>query len=176
MVSLEVKDSVTRALHGLESDLLNTRRAWRPVSDEIFSIRRAQFNTAGKRGGTPWAPLKVSTVSAIRRANLGGVRHVGLPGRASDRMFLALTTRGAPGGVYEERNDELVMGVDVRSARGFPYPVAFTKGTKFQPPRPVDVFTPGDQKRLASLFMRSFREPIRDRGFDYRDDGGEAAF
>jgi len=172
MLSIEVQGDkqLEIALKGVASDLSDFRRAWRPVSDEVYSIVRAQFATEGGRSGNRWPPRAASTLRNITSTNRRGFKSLGLPLRASDAMFLALTTRGAPSGIYQETEDSLTLGTSL------PYARLHQTGTRRMPARKLYDPTEDDPKRIGRIIQRSFKKPIEDRGFDYKDDGGEIPF
>lgn len=175
-VSVTVDDSrLNAALTKLSREMGNVRPALKPAAERIIRAAREQIDTAGKRSGRPWAARKESTLKAITSANRGGFRQVGLPGRASDRMFLSVGTMGGPDSIYIETDDSVTVGTRVRSKRGFPYAVAFHRGTSRQPARPIYDPTDRDVREIRSVMRRSFRERIESLGFEYSETG-EAAF
>lgn len=172
----EIFDNVTPALRGVAADLSDLRPAWRPVSDELYAITQRQITSRGRGKSGRWRDHADATKERIASLNRRGFRVLGELGRATDKMFLSLTRRGAPGGVYEERPDSLTSGTVVRSTRGFPYPQAFHGGTKNQPARPIYDLTDADAARLMRILKRALVKKVEDRGFDYKEDGGEIPF
>lgn len=176
-LSVTVDDSkLNAALTGLGRQFANVRPALRPAAERIVRAAREQIDSAGKRSGNPWAARKESTLRDITSANRGGFSKVGLPGRATDRMFLSVGTMGGPDSIYQETDDSVTVGTRVRSRRGFPYPAAFHQGTSRMPARPIYAPTDRDVREIRSVMRRSFRERIEPLGLEYHDDGGEAAF
>lgn len=168
-IAHEVVDTVSPALKGTADDVSDLRHVWRPVSDEIFSLTERQFTSGGRGKSGRWPRHADATKERIASMNRRGFRALGELGRSSDRMFLSLTRRNAPGGVYEEQSDSLTVGTAVRARGGFSYPRAFHGGTSRQPARPVYDLTDADARRLRSIIRRGLVKKIEDRGFDFRE-------
>lgn len=159
-------DAWTREMRGLEKDVADWRAAWRPVSDEIYSIERAQHQTEGTRGSGRWPKRAKSTLDRITSLNRRGftAKVVGLPLRLTDTEFRALTTRGAAHGIYIEEPQQLTVGTDLRYARYHQF------GTSRMPRRKLYDFTDKDIDVMQRIMRRSLREKIADRGFDVSTD------
>lgn len=159
-IGVEGEEKLERALTGVASDFSDLRPSWRPVSDEIYSILRSQFQTEGGRA-TKWPRRAESTLDRITSINKRGFSLVGLPLRATDTLFTAVTTRNAPHGIYEEAPDSLTLGTDL------PYAGIHQKGGKKIPQRKIYDLTDNDGKRILSILKRGLVQKIKDRGFDY---------
>lgn len=175
--TLEVEsEKLNAALTKLAGTFSNVRPALRPAAERIVRAAREQIDTAGKRSGKPWAARAESTLKSITSANRKGFTSIGLPGRSSDRMFASVGTMGGPDSVYQETEDGVTVGTKVRSKRGFPYAVAFQRGTGRQPARPIYDPTERDIKEIAAVMKKSFRERIEPLGFDYRENATDIVF
>lgn len=172
-ISFEVEgeERLTRALRAVAADTSDLRPSWRAVSDEVYSILRSQFSTQGARGpGGRWPARAKSTVDRYTAINRKGFAVLNEPLRRTDAMFRALTTRGAPHGVYEEGAEELVLGTTL------PYAVIHQRGGGRIPQRKIYDFTERDTARIRSILKRGLVEKIKDRGFDYVEDSAEIPF
>jgi phage gpG-like protein len=171
-VSIEVEgqEKLDVALKGAAADLANFRIVARPVSDEIYSIERAQFQTQGQRAGSRWPARSQAYLASLTRLNRSGFRSVAEPLRRTDALFQAVTTRGAPGGVYEESEDSLTLGTSI------PYARYHQEGTLRMPQRKIYDLTERDVQGIGRVIKRAYKRPLADRGFDYRGDSGEIPF
>lgn len=157
------------ALRGVAEDISDFRKVARPVSDEIYSIVREQFSTQGARAGSKWPKRSDAYLASLTRLNRGGFRSIAEPLRSSDALFRAVTTRGAPGGIYDPQEDSLTLGTNLTSARGFPYPRAHQQGGDTLPQRRIYDLTERDVQNIGRVIKRAYREEIADRGFDFVD-------
>ena len=172
-ISVEVQgeERFDGALRGVAADLSDLRPAWRAVSDEIYTITRQQFSTHGARGEAgKWKERADSTVARYTAVNRRGFSVLNETLRRTDALFKALTTRGAPHGIYDETPDSLTVGTDL------PYAQIHQRGGSRIPQRKLYDPTERDAARLVSVLKRALAGKVKDRGFDYTDDGGEAAF
>lgn len=170
-LSIEVigEEKLLRELKGVAADVSDFRPSWRAVSDEVYSIERAQFNTEGSRGSGRWAQRAQSTLDRITSMNSRGftAKVVGLPLRRTDAMHNALTTRGGSHSIYEETPDSLTLGTSL------PYANIHQRGGGKIPQRKLYDLTEADGDRLMSILKRGLTVKIADRGFDVKtDDGG----
>jgi hypothetical protein len=171
-ISVDVGDGerLLGALRGVAADLSELRPGWRAVSDEVYAIERAQFRSLGARGPVgKWRERARSTIDRYASINRRGFAVLNETLRRTDSLFKAVTTRGAPHGVYEEGPDGLTMGFDLA------YGMIHQKGGGKVPQRKVYDLTEQDARRLGSILKRGLAGKIKDRGFDFVD-GGEFAF
>lgn len=146
------------ALNGAAEDVSDFRKVARPASDIVYSTLRTQFST--KKG---WEPRAQSTIDRLTAKNRRGFSSVNETLRDSDSMFKALTTRGAPFGIYEPSEDGLVMGTDLPYARRH----QFGKGVVARPIYNLDDIGDALQRELP----KAYRGLFEDRGFDFVDRG-----
>jgi hypothetical protein len=167
-VSIEIEGipRLDLALKGVLADLADLRSAWRPVSDEVYSIVRSQYSTRGARGpGGAWPANKESTVARYTAMNRRGFSVINEPMRRTDTLFISETTRGGPHGIYEEAPDSLTMGTDLE------YGAIWQARNR----RQYD-FTEDDGLRLLRILKRGLKGKVIDRGFDYVEGGQEIPF
>lgn len=171
-ISIEVigEEKLLRELKGVAADVSDLRPSWRPVSDEVYSIVRAQFNTEGARGSGRWQKRAQSTLDRITSINRRGFSVIGLPLRATNAMHNALTSRGGAHGIYIEEPQELTMGTDL------PYANIHQRGGPKIPQRKIFDLTEKDGDRLMSILRRGLTVKIADRGFDVTSDDGGLPF
>jgi phage gpG-like protein len=163
-IGVEGEEKLERALKGAVADLSDLRPAWRPVSDELFSITRAQFATQGARGPAgKWEKRADSTVDRYSSINRRGFTVLNETLRRTDAMFKAVTLRRAPHGIYDEQADSLTVGTDL------PYAAIHQKGGPKIPQRKIYDLTERDAARLMSILKRGLMKKIEDRGFDFVD-------
>lgn len=165
-IQVEGEERLLRALKGAESDVTDLRSSWRPVSDEIYSITRAQFASQGGRAGSRWPPRAQSTVDRYTAINRKGFKVLNETLRRTDAMFKSLANRGAAHGIYEEEAMSLTMGTDL------PYANIHQRGGGKIPQRKIFDLTDADADRLMKILKRGLTVKIADRGFDVKDDGG----
>lgn len=178
-VEVQGEERLNKALRGVAADLSDLTPAWRAVSDEIYSIERRQFSTQGARGPAgKWEKRADSTVARYTAINRRGFAVLNETLRRTDATFKALTTRGAPGGIYDPQPSSLTVGTDLKSPKGFPYPKAHQTGAPRANIRQRKLYdlTDRDAARLLSILKRGLVGKVKDRGFDYVEDFGEAAF
>lgn len=166
-VTVEGAERLERALRGVVANFEDLRPAWRPVSDEIYSIIRAQFNTEGSRGSGRWPARAQSTLDRMTSMNARGftAKVVGLPLRRTDALHNSLTTRGGAHGIYIEEPQELTMGTDL------PYFRIHQRGGPIIPQRKMIDLTDADGRRIVSIVRRGLMHQIADRGFDVTEVG-----
>jgi hypothetical protein len=175
--SVEVESGrLDSALTKLAGQMGNVRPALRPAAERIVRAAREQIDTAGKRSGKPWAARAESTLKSITSTNRKGFTSIGLPGRASDRMFASVGTMGGPDSIYVETDDSVTVGTRVRSKKGFPYAAAFHHGTSRQPARPIYAPTERDVRQIVAVMKKSFRERIEPLGLDYQEGATDIVF
>lgn len=169
-LTVTVEDAkLNRALERLAGTFRDPRPAFRPMAERVVKAARAQFDTAGRHSGRPWAPRKESTLKGVTSANRKGFRSVGLPLHATGRLFRSVGTFGGPDSIYREESDSVTVGTSV------PYARHHQTGTRRMPKRAIYDPTERDIREIVAAGKRSFRERIEPLGFDY-SDGGEAAF
>jgi len=178
MITIEVQGEkqLDIALRGAAKDLSDFRLVALAVSDEIYSIVREQFATEGGRAGRRWPKRTTAYLDSITRTNRKGFKSLGLPLRSSDALFTAVTTRNAPGGIYDATEEGLTLGTNLKSERGYPYPIAHQEGRGNNPVRRIYDLTDEDGKRIGRIITKALKGPIQDRGFDYTEDSGEIPF
>lgn len=169
-VTVEGAQRLESALRGVAANFADLRPAWRPVSDEIYSIIRAQFNTEGTRGSGRWPKRAESTLNRITAINRRGFSVIGLPLRATNALHNSLTTRGGAHGIYIEEPQELTMGTDL------PYFGFHQQGGSKIPQRKIVDLTDADGRRILSIVKRGLMHEIADRGFDVTSDDGGLPF
>lgn len=170
-VTVDGEERLLGALRGVAADLSDLRPAWRPVSDELYSIVRQQFASQGARGPVgKWEGRADSTVARYTAINRRGFAVLNETLRRTDALFKSVSTRNAPHGIYDEQPDSLTVGTDLK------YAGIHQKGGGRIPQRKVYDLTEQDERRLLSIIKRGLAGKVKDRGFDYTDDGGEAAF
>lgn len=122
--------------------------AFGPIADDFLKIERRQFDTQGGYASGGWKPLAASTLAEKRRNGFDlRILHRTLAMRNS------LTKRGAAGSIRRMSADELVMGTNVRSAKGFPYPAAHQHGAGVPRRRPIELTEP-DKKRWVKWLQQ----------------------
>lgn len=166
-LSIEVigEERLLRELTGVARDVSDLRPSWRPVSDEVYSIVRAQFNTEGTRGSGRWPARAASTLDQITSMNSRGFKVVGLPLRRTDALHNAVTTRGGSHSVYEETPDSLTLGTDLK------YAMIHQRGGSKIPQRKIYDLTENDADRMMRILNRGLVVKIKDRGFDVQEVG-----
>lgn len=127
----------------LSRDLLRFRERgmdMRPVfhnlADDFLDIETRQFESEGRYASGGWQPLTPDYLAWKVRHDLDPrILHATLAMRNS------LTVRGAPGQVRRITRDEMFVGTDVRSKRGFPYPAVHQNPKRSPLPRrrPVEL-------------------------------------
>lgn len=152
-IQVEGAERLDVALQGVARDAEDLRQAWRPVSDEVYSIIRNQYAT---RGHGTWPANKTSTIERYAAMNRRGFSVINEPMRATDKLFIAETTRNAPHGIYIEEAQSLTMGADL------PYGKIHQDRLRKQ----YD-FSDEDAARLAKIIKRGLVVKIADRGFDF---------
>lgn len=166
-IQVEGLPRLQAALEGVARDAENLSQTWRAVEDEIYSIEREQFAT---RGHGSWEPRKDSTVERYTAMNRRGFSVINEPERATDTLFRAVTTRGAPHGILNEEPQSLTMGFDLA------YGQYQQTGTTRMPQRKIYDLDEGDARRLAQIIKRGLVTKIADRGFDAKADAGAIPF
>jgi phage gpG-like protein len=162
-IEVEGESRLLGSLASVAADISDHRPSWRAVSDEIYSIERAQFQTQGTRGSGRWKERAESTVARYSAINRKGFAVLNETLRRTDALFRAVTTRGAPSGVYDEQKDSLTVGTTL------PYAVIHQKGGAKIPQRKIYDLTEADARRLLSIVKRGLVSKIADRGFDFKE-------
>lgn len=109
-------DSLERALENFQASLVDNSEALAVVADDLREMIAEQFSTAGRAGGTPWAPLAPSTLQRSRRPRSGILVSTGA-------LLGSLRDLGAPGHVEELGIQTLLFGTRL------PYAVFHQTGT-----------------------------------------------
>lgn len=107
-----------------------------------------QYKSQGAADGTPWAPLRPSTLEGRRKGR--GSRGSVQPLRDTGTMFQSLTSGGARGSVRKVSSIEVVVGTKI------PYAVYHQFGTRRMPARKHVVVTPHARERILGLCRASF--------------------
>lgn len=127
----------------VERDLLRFRQramdmspAFHRLADRFLEEEVKQFDSEGAYASGRWVPLRPSTIA--RKAALEQdlrILHATLAMRNS------LTIPGAPGQIRRIKSDEMFVGTDVRSPKGFPYPAVHQRPIRSPLPRrrPVEL-------------------------------------
>lgn len=94
-----------------------------PVTQLLHGFMEEQFDTAGRAGGEPWAPLSPTTLAlkAERNRDKMGVL------RDSNDLYKSLVHRSDPMNLRDVRPQSLGFGTRV-THDGFPYAVAHQTG------------------------------------------------
>lgn len=147
---------VSRELLRFGDRATDMRPAFEDLADDFLDVENQQFSSQGMFSGG-WRPLAASTIERKRRAGLDlRILH------ATHAMRNALTHKGAKGGVRRIRADEMFVGVDVRSKKGYPYPKAHQLGRGVPKRRPVE-FNEVIRKRWMKRLQRHIIEAWRGR-------------
>lgn len=121
---------------------------FRELADDFLQMEREQFDSEGRHSGG-WTPLKPSTIESKQRRGLDPrILHATLALRKS------LTVLGAAGQIRKISADELVLGTDVRSEEGFPYPAAHQRPLRGQTRRRIIEFTPFKRVEWTKAIQR----------------------
>lgn len=162
-ISIQVsgEERLQRALTGMTGDVSDLRPSWRPVSDEVYSIVRNQFATEGGRAGSRWPKRSEKYLDRLTAMNRRGFTTIAEPLRRTGALYNAVSTRGAPHGVYDAQADSLTLGTDL------PYANIHQRGGPKMPQRKVYDLTEQDVSRLMSILKRGLVSKIKDRGFDF---------
>ncbi len=107
----------------------------------INSATRAQFESQGRRGGTPWRPLAGSTVRQRIRQGFGAGPILLRTGRLAAALSSGQAILSPSGSQIEMRYDQIQAEIGARHQRG----------TKRMPSRPVNVLTPSDQRAISDV-------------------------
>ena len=102
---------------------------------------RAQFESQGRRGGTPWRPLAGSTVRQRIRQGFGAGPILLRTGRLAAALSSGQAILSSSGSQIEMRYDQFQAEIGARHQRG----------TKQMPSRPVNVLTPSDQRAISDV-------------------------
>jgi len=127
---VEVEDLAARARFRALRDKAQDFRPFflETVDPSMTEFLQDQFQTEGRAGGSPWAPLAPFTVQWKMRAGQGraGPSKVGQDTR---RMWAAFTKPGAPGSVRTIRKRYYERGADApRTKDGKSIPALFQSG------------------------------------------------
>ena len=163
-----------RLLHSFDvvaqdvSDFRRVPKAVHAILDRVRLMAREQILSKGRRGGHPYPPHAPSTLESIRSSNAGGFNRIGELLRASDALFQAVGTSGAPGGIERVEAEEITVGTDLKSKNGFPYPVAHQLGGSHLPQRMIYDPTERDAKDMASAFKAGLMGNWEPLGFEFK--------
>lgn len=141
-VDLSAVESLLDSLKHAMTDLTPVFRG--PIDASVTNFFRAQFDTEGKTGGTPWARLSPVTI-AMKEGNGRGRAGADTVGRDTNRLWASLTKSGAPMGIRVITPKEYRRGTRVHYARWFHegytqrsiFGRAFRQGSLKVPPRPL---------------------------------------
>lgn len=170
-INTEGQERLLRAFTVVAEDASDFRRipkAVHAVIDYTRLMAREQITSKGRRGGHPYPPHAPSTIEKIRSGNTGGFNTIGELLRASDALFQAVGTSGAPGGVERVTEDEITVGTDLRSKGGFPYPLAHQRGGPQLPQRMIYDPTERDEREIVKVFKLGLEGKWESLGFEFK--------
>lgn len=161
-VGVEGEEKLERALTGVMGDLKTPiRDVERPLSDEVLLMVRDQFRSHGARGRSgAWPANKASTIAGYTAQNRRGFSVLNEPMRRTGALYAAVTTRGAPHGIFEVTDDSMTHGTDLIYA-----------GVHQRKRRKVYDPTDEDARKFLAVIRRGLGQKFKDRGFDYVDRG-----
>lgn len=105
----------------------------------INSATRAQFESQGRRGGTPWRQLATSTLKQRIRQGFGPGPILLRTGRLAAALSSGQAILSSSGSQIEMRYDQTQAEIGARHQRG----------TKRMPARPVSVLASADQRVIG---------------------------
>jgi len=122
--------AIHRGIARISEGLDDCRPVWPAIEDDFYALEKAQFASQGAEGGSPWAPLALST------AKWRAVRFPGNPilVRTGD-LEKSLTDPHDPNAVCVEGRGELTLGSRL------PYGLYHQTGTRRMPARPLIQFS-----------------------------------
>lgn len=176
-VTIEGQERLLHAFNVVAQDVSDFRRVPKAVHAILDIVRRSareQILTKGRHGGHPYPPHAPSTIESIASRNSQGFNSIGELLRSSDALFQAVGTKGAPGGVERVDEDEIVVGTDLKSKSGFPYPVAHQVGGGQLPQRMIYDMNEQDEKDMTKAFKAGLMGNWEPLGFDFK--GAEIPF
>lgn len=105
----------------------NMQPVFRTLAEDFHEMEEDQFNSEGGKFSSGWKALQISTLAQkSAQGHDPRILHATLALRNS------LTKRSAPGAVYKVTREELVVGTNVKSKKGFPYAAAHQNPKKGQ--------------------------------------------
>lgn len=127
---------VDRDLLRFRERSMNMAPAFAALAADFLQQETRQFDSEGAYASGGWVPLRPSTIA--KKAAAGQDLRIL---HATLAMQRSLTVPGAPGQVRRITRDEMFVGTDVRSKKGFPYPAVHQKPIRSPLPRrrPVEL-------------------------------------
>jgi hypothetical protein len=127
---------VDRELLRFRDRAMNMEPAFRALAADFLEEEAKQFDTEGAYASGGWVPLRPSTIA--KKAAAGQDLRIL---HATNAMSRSLTVPGAPGQIRRIKRDEMFVGTDVRSKKGFPYPAVHQRPIRSPLPRrrPVEL-------------------------------------
>lgn len=155
--SVEGEVQLLRSFERFTEGVTNLEPAFEEVGIDVREILVEQF----AHEGNGWAPL--TPAYAARKRRLYGDKPIL---RATDRMFLSLTNKGAEGNITDIHPMEASYGTSVKSKGGFPYPRAHQRGAGNLPQRKIFALTEANKRRITRTMQRYVVETARGAGLN----------
>ena len=149
---------ISRMIRRFADDVKDLRPPFREIADDFLEIEQRQFESGGQSGSGGWEPVQPRYTATKERAGFGSRTLV-----RTRALMESLTDAGAPGAVRRIEKLELTMGTRVRSASGFPYPLAHQTGTSRMQARPPIELNEGDKRRWMRFIQRYLVEQSQSR-------------
>jgi len=155
--TVEGETQLLRSFEGFTEGVTNLEPAFEEIGIDVREILTEQF----AHEGFGWKPL--SPAYAIQKRRLFGDKPIL---RATDRMFLSLTNKGADGNITDIHPMEASYGTSVKSKTGFSYPRAHQTGTSRMPQRKIFALTEANKRRITRTMQRHLVKTARGAGLN----------
>lgn len=150
-IEVDGQKELDRAFLGIERGISDLRPAWPDVATAFFEIEQKLF---WNEGHGQWPELSPAYAAWKEK------HYPFMPLMQRERdLYFSLTRKGAEHQVYEESDQELVIGTDL------PYAQAHMQRYRTRPARPPILFREEDKRKLSKALQRYMVKLRRQAGF-----------